>query len=532
MEHLNATYPQIVQVFVAQDKYNLGYSEKLDCDGVPCKHYVVHVTNHSTLPDETRPEIFISGALHGDERLGPQAAIELIKLMADYSKSFDQHLKGNISSDSPSILHTKRWIYQLVNTRSVYIMPMTNPYGYANNVRSELRIDPNRDYNYMKPPEQCMQTMTSRVVNEIWRDHIFQLAVTFHGGTRSIAYEWGSTNHYIDKNKKRSEKSPDDMAQFDLANLLSKYGGPFAPEEHMENFGEENPNNEYYPTGMMNEAVYGVDGGMEDWGYAASWENSVSKMKPFQPCHPTTFGGYDEAKTIYNNVTHRAFNILVETSNDKIPKNSSLGDSSEIYATDLDFYNANEKIAVGHVTRNIRLALMLIEMVQPYVRWINLPKKNETTIDSNTTTANSSSLDPSIHQGSFSPSSTSFPSASETSTPTPSYSVPDRPTVRELSDFVSADSFLKQVQQSVQVGCDNQVTIGSTLTCNSTHCEITRTSGRNDSLQLAWEVLGSLIVDETFLEVSSNSSFPPKGITIVMIHIMIGLIADFSSHLL
>lgn len=34
-----------------------------------------------------------------------------------------------------------------------------------------------------------------RAVNEMWRDHIFQMAVTFHGGMQAIAYEWGGTNH-------------------------------------------------------------------------------------------------------------------------------------------------------------------------------------------------------------------------------------------------------------------------------------------------------------------------------------------------
>lgn len=34
-----------------------------------------------------------------------------------------------------------------------------------------------------------------RAVNEVWRDHVFQLAVTFHGGMVGMAYEWGSRNH-------------------------------------------------------------------------------------------------------------------------------------------------------------------------------------------------------------------------------------------------------------------------------------------------------------------------------------------------
>lgn len=37
--------------------------------------------------------------------------------------------------------------------------------------------------------------------------------------------------------------------------------------------------------------VYPVDGGMEDWSYAAGWEQSP---QPISVCRPTTYGGYAE----------------------------------------------------------------------------------------------------------------------------------------------------------------------------------------------------------------------------------------------
>ena len=33
-------------------------------------------------------------------------------------------------------------------------------------------------------------------MNELWRENLFQLAITFHGGMESITYEWGSYNHH------------------------------------------------------------------------------------------------------------------------------------------------------------------------------------------------------------------------------------------------------------------------------------------------------------------------------------------------
>lgn len=191
---LNASFPDVVQVSIAQETYDLPYPEELQCvvdDGTkatePCKQFVVHLTNHSTLAnDPQRPEVFISGALHGNERVGPNAAIELVALFAHATSKYaeDDNLKPTVD--------TQRWLRELVNTRNVLVTPMTNAYGYSHNHREELTVDPNRDYNYMRSGAECMQTMTSRVVNEIWRDHIFQLAVTFHGGTRAVAYEWGS----------------------------------------------------------------------------------------------------------------------------------------------------------------------------------------------------------------------------------------------------------------------------------------------------------------------------------------------------
>ena len=77
------------------------------------------------------------------------------------------------------------------------------------------------------------------------------------------------------------------------------------------------------------------------------------------PCQPESFGGYDAEKTKYNNSTLRVFNMLVETSNQKEPRGSTLG-------TSLDVFNANTT-GNGHVSRNIRLSLLATDAVQPYV---------------------------------------------------------------------------------------------------------------------------------------------------------------------
>ena len=67
-----------------------------------------------------------------------------------------------------------------------------------------------------------MVTACARAINEVWRDHLFQLAITFHGGMEAIAYEWGSPNHMS-----HNSQSPDEVAQSTMATAMAKYAGAF-----------------------------------------------------------------------------------------------------------------------------------------------------------------------------------------------------------------------------------------------------------------------------------------------------------------
>jgi hypothetical protein len=104
----------------------------------------------------------------------------------------------------------------------------------------------------------------------------------------------------------------------------------------------------------MNDLVYPVNGGMEDWAYAGSWDPDLVIQ-----CKPDTFNGYPTSQTRYDNSTLRVFNMLVETSNHKTPYQYELG-------TSLDIMTISET-GNGHVARNIRLALLSVELVEPYV---------------------------------------------------------------------------------------------------------------------------------------------------------------------
>lgn len=186
-----------------------------------------------------------------------------------------------------------------------------------------------------------MRSVAARAVNEVWREHLFQLALTFHGGMTAIAYEWGAPNH-PGPNK---DVSPDDRGQVVLSNKLSLYSGHFQGQSA-------------YPTGRLNDLVYPVRGGMEDWGYAGSWDRHDT-------CAPNTFGGYPAARTTYEDATLRAFNILVETADQKKPAPATLGTDEEVFLA--------AGAGNGHVPRNARLVLLAADAAQPYVVWTRLP---------------------------------------------------------------------------------------------------------------------------------------------------------------
>ncbi|OWZ07570.1 hypothetical protein PHMEG_00020024 [Phytophthora megakarya] len=343
---LETKYPNYAEVFSVQDKYDLPKRKELQCtrnnETVPCEQYVIKITDEATLPDPERPELIFSGAVHGNERVGPQVVVVLAELLLSHASKVD----GN------------SWLQQLVKTRTIVIVPTANAYGYDHNVRGELDVDPNRDFPYNLDNDQCMVTMAARALNELWRDHLFQLGITFHAGTQCITYEWGGKNHVKESGK--SEKSPDNRSQQQLARIMTRFGGKF------EDSGE------YYPDGTMNDVVYAVNGGYEDWGYAASWENGYTNPKPIGACNPSSFGGYSPAKTNYNNATNRVFNVLIETSNSKQPSVTSLGDSSTLSEKALsDYLPASEM--VGHIPRNVRLSLLYIDLVQPYLLWKTHP---------------------------------------------------------------------------------------------------------------------------------------------------------------
>jgi hypothetical protein len=357
-----AKYSNFVKVTTSQEAYGLppvGGSDDCPFDdaAIGCRMYILTIQDFTSHPVSSSsssqlPEVFWSGSVHGDERVGPSAVMEAASLLLEaascealpkWNRSI--RLRQNSIEEARSCrtalrdkgiddIH-RQWLARLVSTRRIVIVPTANALGYFRDTRTENGIDPNRDFPYdVADPTLCMRSIAGRTINEIYREHMFQLALTFHGGMEVLAYEWGAPSHL-------GFLSPDDEAQNQVAAAYSRFGGGWSTSKP-------------YAYGTMNDMVYYVRGGMEDWAYAGSWDKEL-----VLPCEPKEFGGYPKEKTVYKNSTLRAFNILVEASTQKHPRENELG-------TSLDVLSRNTG-GNGHISRNIRLSLLAADLVEPYV---------------------------------------------------------------------------------------------------------------------------------------------------------------------
>lgn len=332
-----------------------------------CSTFIATIQDYSVYPsgsiqEKHLPHVLWIGEVHGDERVGPTAVMEAVDILlqasacearvddvydddVDRNKShYDEcrkRLRRNGIGDSE-----RRWLARLLTTRRIVVLPTANAWGYVHNNRMEQGIDPNRDFPYDNlHPTMCMQTITARAINEVVRDHLFQLGIVFHAGADLLGYNWASY-------ARAGWPSPDDSPFRMIAAAKANYAGSWVGFRQ-------------YPYGRTYRIIYPVNGGMEDWTYAASWD-TTEVMR----CQPTTYGGYPAYKTIYPNGTNRFLNLLVETSRQKAP--------STYLGFPFDVLNPSSEYN-GHIPRNLRVALMSVELVEPYVRFEsiqNIPLNN------------------------------------------------------------------------------------------------------------------------------------------------------------
>jgi hypothetical protein len=256
-----------------------------------------------------------------------------------------------------------------------------------------------------------MESIGARVVNELFINHMFSLALSLHGGTESLTYPYGTPNHMKSKSVPKLPVSYENRAG-KLSLRMSQDAMPLIEEirsgkyemkvgkstnppdinaiksmaETASDHTTSNPSKKY-KTGDMNGEVYSVTGGMEDWAYSGSWEGSPIIT---QPCEPTTYKGYSSEKTNYDK-NHKdslkSIMFLLEVSHQKVPEQKLLGRKNLDCLINLRsnaFFNhaaANKQICLddyidGYIPRIIRLSLTLIDLLHPYITFISQKEGN------------------------------------------------------------------------------------------------------------------------------------------------------------
>ena len=82
------------------------------------------------------------------------------------------YLNDTYSIRTPRLI---TWLAVLATRRDVFFTPTTNCMGYLLNKRTDQGVDTNRDFPYGRRDNNCMRSVTARVVNSIMKNNIIQV---------------------------------------------------------------------------------------------------------------------------------------------------------------------------------------------------------------------------------------------------------------------------------------------------------------------------------------------------------------------
>jgi len=287
----------------SESKVGVPYLVDCDEEGNKCVLDIITITDFKT-SSEGKVQVYITGSLQGDERLGPQIAFYLI-----------EYLVSNFKRDV--------FITHLLQTREIIITPMPNAYGYAKDTRKELTFnldsnntvarDPIRDFPYNNTESACLNTVAARTLYRLFVDNLFVTAITFHGGYKTaIGYPWGSFNHgtqtsagvYI------GLKSPDFKAFEVLGQAMKESAGGEIP------FTDSSEMIEEYELGNIIETIFPASGSFTDWAYGGGWDIE-DPYATQATCDPLTQPPLDEdffTRTVTENVRTAIFRVETDPS--------------------------------------------------------------------------------------------------------------------------------------------------------------------------------------------------------------------------
>jgi hypothetical protein len=199
--------------------------------------WMVKISDNVAL-DEPEPEFKYSAAIHGNEPVGIEMCVYLIRLLTD-SYGTDPALTA------------------LVNDLEIFICPLHNPDGNANGTRYNAEgFDLNR--SFPDPVDDPINDPTGRPTEvrhmmNFQAAHNVVLGSNFHTGALVVNYPWDSMD---------GEYTPDNAMVRDFALGYAVLNPPMY-------------NNPEFPHGVViGWAWYVVHGGLQDWAYY--WHNEIN----------------------------------------------------------------------------------------------------------------------------------------------------------------------------------------------------------------------------------------------------------------
>jgi hypothetical protein len=152
-----------------------------------------------------------------------------------------------------------------------------------------------------------------------------------------------------------------------------------------------------YPIGDMTSTVYPVGGGLEDWAYGAGFDKTEGAT--LSQCKPRTYSISDDFFSSETDEFIRTAIYLIETDNHKNPDENSYGsrditaerDGSVMIAPD-SIYSKVDLKTNGHINRNIRAAMTMIDMAKPYVVVISVTEGTSSSSSSTSTRSGSAKV--------------------------------------------------------------------------------------------------------------------------------------------
>ena len=143
-------YPDLIRVTTSQEAYGLPAAGTLqDCpfyEKQGCPNYFFTLQDYTLHPVDSLsssylPEVFWSGCLHGNERVGPTSVMEASTLLleAAYCEGLPRRSSSSLDSDlkeAKACRHAlrnkgiddvhRKWLARLVSTRRIVVVPTTN----------------------------------------------------------------------------------------------------------------------------------------------------------------------------------------------------------------------------------------------------------------------------------------------------------------------------------------------------------------------------------------------------------------------